>query len=122
METVIAIFGVGTGSVLFTGIFTLIQKRMEIKAAQIASERHVEVAKEESLNALKAEMEILKATIREILHDRLKHLARKHIEVGRVSFEDKDDLEHMYNEYKNMSGNGTHVPALVKRVMELPTY
>lgn len=62
---------------------------------------------------------LIKEGVCALLRDRLLHKLEKCLEGGYCTVEARDDINHMYDIYKVLGGNGT-IPPLIHRVMELP--
>lgn len=54
-----------------------------------------------------------------LIRDRLLHKIEKCLDGGFCSQEMRDNINHMFDIYTRLGGNGT-IPPLIKRVMELP--
>lgn len=57
--------------------------------------------------------------VMEIAYDRIKFLAKRAIEHGRISAEDLEDLDRMHQRYKKLGGNG-YLDTLMGKVKALP--
>lgn len=61
----------------------------------------------------------LKAGMLAILHDRLYQICRYHIHKGLITVDELDNIEHLYNAYHDLGGNGTG-EEIYNRVRRLP--
>lgn len=62
---------------------------------------------------------LIKEGVCALLRDRPLHKLEKCMDGGYCTVEARDDINHMYDIYKVLGGNGT-IPPLIHRVMELP--
>ena len=108
----------GVGTALVGGVFTLLQCRLNQKAAR--EDRAAELGAEES-RELKRLVSVLVEADRTILYDRIKHLGKSYIVRGYVTVEELEDLDLMHEVYHNkekLGGNG-FLDALMKTVHAL---
>lgn len=68
---------------------------------------------------IKSTLRVHKRSNVSILHDKVYRNCREYLKVGYVTVEQLDNLEYLYNSYKEQDGNGTG-DNLYNRVMELP--
>lgn len=54
-----------------------------------------------------------------ILHNKIYRQCAEHLDAGFISIDDLDDLEYLFNAYKNLGGNGTG-ETLYNKVKNLP--
>lgn len=115
MQWLPVILGGGMGTALVGGIFTLLQWRLNRKAAR--EDRAAELGKTES-RELKRLVSVLVEADRTILYDRIKHLGKSYIARGYVTVEELEDLDLMHTVYHDkdkLGGNG-FLDALMKTV------
>ena len=108
----------GVGTALVGGVFTLLQYRLNRKAAR--EDRAVELGVEES-RELKRLVRVLVEADRTILYDRIKHLGKSYLARGYVTVEELEDLDLMHEVYHNkekLGGNG-FLDALMSKVHTL---
>jgi hypothetical protein len=118
VEILLAILGGGVGTALVGGIFTLIQWRLNRKAAR--EDRAAQLGAEES-QELKRLVGVLLEADRTILYDRIKHLGKSYIARGYITVEELEDIDLMHEVYHNkekLGGNG-FLDALMKTVHAL---
>lgn len=106
MEILLAILGGGAGTALVGGIFTLIQFRLNRKAAREdrAAERNGQEFQE-----LKRLVNVLVEADRTILYDRIKHLGKSYIARDYITVEELEDIDLMHEVYHDkdkLGGNG----------------
>lgn len=105
----------GVGTALVGGVFTLLQYRLNRKAAR--EDRAAELGAEES-RELKRLVRVLVEADRTILYDRIKHLGKSYLARGYVTVEELEDLDLMHEVYHNkekLGGNG-FLDALMTKV------
>ena len=105
----------GVGTALVGGVFTLVQYRLNRKAAR--EDRAAELGAEES-RELKRLVRVLVEADRTILYDRIKHLGKAYLARGYVTVEELEDLDLMHEVYHNkekLGGNG-FLDALMTKV------
>lgn len=115
MEWLPVILGGGAGTALVGGVFTLIQWRLNRKAAR--EDRAAEVGGQE-LRELKRLVNVLVEADRTILYDRIKHLGKSYIARGYITVEELEDLDLMHGVYHDkakLGGNG-FLDALMRTV------
>ena len=108
----------GVGPALVGGVFTLLQYRLNRKAAR--EDRAAELGTEES-RELKRLVRVLVEADRTILYDRIKHLGKSYLARGYVTVEELEDLDLMHEVYHNkekLGGNG-FLDALMTKVHTL---
>ena len=125
MEILLAILGGGAGSALVGGIFTLIQWKLNRKAAR---EDRTEAAgtascaqRGKQISELNRLVNVLVEADRTILYDRIKHLGKSYIARGWVTVEELEDIDLMHTVYHDkdkLGGNG-FLDALMKTVHAL---
>ena len=69
-------------------------------------------AKSDKQDALVAGLKVLTV-------DRVRYLGRCYILDGKISLEDRENLEEMYSAYKDLGGNG-HLETIMSEVRRLP--
>lgn len=113
MQIILAILGGGAGTALVGGIFTLIQWRLNRKAAREDRAEAVSTAscaaRGQEIRDLKRLVNVLVEADRTILYDRIKHLGKSYITRGYVTVEELEDLDLMHEVYHNkekLGGNG----------------
>ena len=104
-EIIIAIIGSGVLSVIVSGIFQLITKKMYDKKS-----------KNDETQAQLASMGV---ALREMMLDRIKHVGGTYILKGSVKLSEVEDLKRMHTAYKNLGGNG-FADDVMARVKALP--
>ena len=118
MQTLLAILGGGAGTALVGGIFTIVQWRLNRKAAR--EDRAAQLGAEES-QELKRLVGVLLEADRTILYDRIKHLGKSYIARGYITVEELEDIDLMHGVYHDkdkLGGNG-FLDALMKKVHAL---
>ena len=120
-----AILGGGAGTALVGGIFTLIQWRLNRKAAREdrmeAASTASCAARGQEIRELKKMMDVLVEADRTILYDRIKHLGKSYIARGFITVEELEDIDLMHTVYHDkdkLGGNG-FLDALMKTVHSL---
>ena len=73
-----------------------------------------------SLDEMNQVLVILKNAQQAILRDRIIQMYNIYKEKGYMPIYARESLEHMFNEYKNLGGNGV-IKTLVERLYQLPT-
>lgn len=108
-----AILGGGAGTALVGGIFTLIQWRLNRKAAREdrmeAASTASCAARGQEIRELKKMMDVLVEADRTILYDRIKHLGKSYIARGFITVEELEDIDLMHGVYHDkdkLGGNG----------------
>ena len=61
----------------------------------------------------------LVAGLKVLTVDRVRYLGRGYIMDGKISLEDRENLEEMYSAYKDLGGNG-HLETIMSEVRRLP--
>lgn len=125
MEILLAILGGGAGTALVGGLFTLIQWKLNRRAAK---EDRTEAAgntyctqRGQQIRNLERLVNVLIEADRTILYDRIKHLGKSYIARGYVTVEELEDIDLMHEVYHNkkkLGGNG-FLDALMKTVHAL---
>lgn len=125
MEIVLAILGGGVGTALVGGIFTLIQWRLNRKAAREDRAEEASTAscaaRGQEIRDLKRLVNVLVEADRTILYDRIKHLGKSYIARGYITVEELEDIDLMHGVYHDkdkLGGNG-FLDALMKTVHAL---
>jgi hypothetical protein len=125
VEIVLAILGGGVGTALVGGIFTLIQWRLNRKAAREDRAEEASTAscaaRGQEIRDLKRLVNVLVEADRTILYDRIKHLGKSYIARGYITVEELEDMDLMHEVYHNkekLGGNG-FLAALMKTVHAL---
>ena len=120
-----AILGGGAGTGLVGGIFTLIQWRLNRKAAREdrmeAASTASCAARVQEIRELKKMMDVLVEADRTILYDRIKHLGKSYIARGYITVEELEDIDLMHTVYHDkdkLGGNG-FLDALMQTVHTL---
>lgn len=72
------------------------------------------------LEAIRQDISLLKEALLTITRYRLTRNAQRYLEQGCITIAQRDDLEHLYNSYKALGGNGT-AEALYIQCKKLPT-
>jgi hypothetical protein len=106
VQTLLAILGGGAGTALVGGIFTIVQWRLNRKAAR--EDRAAQLGAEES-QELKRLVGVLLEADRTILYDRIKHLGKSYIARGYITVEELEDIDLMHGVYHDkdkLGGNG----------------
>ena len=62
----------------------------------------------------------LRAGVREMLYDRIKHLGRKYIEAGQVREEDYNSINRMWTVYHDELGGNGFLDGVMDKIEELP--
>ena len=113
MEIVLAILGGGVGTALVGGIFTLIQWRLNRKAAREDRAEEASTAscaaRGQEIRDLKRLVNVLVEADRTILYDRIKHLGKSYIARGYITVEELEDIDQMHEVYHDkdkLGGNG----------------
>jgi hypothetical protein len=117
--------GGGVGTALVGGIFTLIQWRLNRKAAREdlaeATSTASCAARGQEIRDLKRLVNVLVEADRTILYDRIKHLGKSYIARGYITVEELEDIDLMHEVYHNkdkLGGNG-FLDSLMKTVHAL---
>lgn len=92
---IVAIISSGALSALISGIFLIISNRMK-------------------------EDEGIKAGMKMLLYDRIKHLGKFYIHRGNVTLEELNDLHDMHEIYHDQLGGNGFLDSLMHRVESLP--
>ena len=128
MEFLKTFLGGAGGAAIAAGLFALIQWRLTRKAQQEdkAADRQVAncAARGQEIEALHKQVDALIVAEREVMYDRIKHLAKSYIKRSWISVEEYEDLKRMHSVYHNeLRGNGfldalmAEVDQLEKRVL-----
>lgn len=125
MEIVLAILGGGVGTALVGGIFTLIQWRLNRKAAREDRAQAISdnscAARGQQIQNLERLVGVLVVAERTSLYDRIKHLGKSYIARGYITVEELEDIDQMhavYHDKDKLGGNG-FLDALMKTVHAL---
>lgn len=100
MEVWVAIITSSTGAALISLLGTIITNRQHRKRGDGAM------------------LEAIRNGLKTLMYDRVKHLGRKYIQDGEVSFEDRADLVGMHKDAQNLGVNGK-LDSLMQKVLEL---
>jgi hypothetical protein len=113
VELILAIIGGGAGAALVAGVFGLLQWRLNRKAQKedrAADRRQADCsARGKEIEELRRLVKVLCLADRTLLYDRIKYLAKAHIEKGHITVEDLEDLNMMHSVYHDkdkLDGNG----------------
>lgn len=68
----------------------------------------------------KCENLALKNGVQALLRAQIIALYNKYIKIGEMPIYERENLSHLYEEYKKLNGNGV-IESLVDKLMELPT-
>ena len=113
-----AVLGGGAGTALVGGVFTIIQWKLNRRAA--TEDRSCE-ARGKQIGELSRLVEVLVEADRTILYDRIKHLGKSYIRRGYITVEELEDIKLMHEVYHDkdkLGGNG-FLDALMKTVHAL---
>ena len=106
MEILLAVLGGGAGTALVGGVFTIIQWKLNRRAA--TEDRSCE-ARGKQIRELSRLVEVLVEADRTILYDRVKHLGKSYIARGYITVEELEDIDLMHTVYHDkdkLAGNG----------------
>jgi hypothetical protein len=113
VEIVLAILGGGVGTALVGGIFTLIQWRLNRKAAREDRAQAISdnscAARGQQIKNLERLVGVLVVAERTSLYDRIKHLGKSYIARGYITVEELEDIDQMhavYHDKDKLAGNG----------------
>lgn len=113
MEILLAVLGGGMGTALVGGIFTLIQWKLNRRAAQDdrteAASNNNCTQRGQQIRNLERLVNVLIEADRTILYDRIKHLGKSYIARGYVTVEELEDIDLMHTVYHDkdkLGGNG----------------
>ena len=101
-----AVLGGGAGTALVGGVFTIIQWKLNRRAA--TEDRSCE-ARGKQIRELSRLVEVLVEADRTILYDRVKHLGKSYIARGYITVEELEDIDLMHTVYHDkdkLAGNG----------------
>ena len=125
MEILLAILGGGAGTALVGGLFTLIQWRLNRKAAREDRAQAISdnscAARGQQIKNLERLVGVLVVAERTSLYDRIKHLGKSYIARGYITVEELEDIDQMhavYHDKDKLGGNG-FLDALMKTVHAL---
>lgn len=120
-----AILGGGAGTALVGGLFTLIQWRLNRKAAREDRAQAISdnscAARGQQIKNLERLVGVLVVAERTSLYDRIKHLGKSYIARGYITVEELEDIDQMhavYHDKDKLGGNG-FLDALMKTVHAL---
>lgn len=105
---------VGAGIVTIIG--NVIMFKLNRKAVK---EDKADAQIEARLDAQEKDTEALKEGVQALLHDRLYQGATQYLKDGKISKSEMSNMEHLYNSYHNLGGNGTGTE-LFNRIKKLP--
>lgn len=97
---IVAVLTGGIGSGIMSIILAVLQRKWNKNDGQ-----------DQKLNALVDAQKLL-------MLDRVKHLGKRYIERGEISFEDKENVIEMHNAYKRLGGNG-HLDMVMSEIEKL---
>lgn len=104
-EIIIAVIGSGVLSVIVSGVFQLISKKMDDK--------------KEKNDETQAQLASMSVALQEIMLDRIKHVGGQYILKGYARLSEIEDLQRMHTAYKNLGGNG-FADEVMSKVKALP--
>jgi len=116
MNSLFQLLGSGIGVAIVSGVFMLIQSQMQRKSEEKAACKKLTESK---IDELIASVDTMKDTNLVVLHDRIKYLARKHIENGFVPYDARQDVLAMYQIYHERLGGNGNVADLVQRFRDV---
>ena len=125
MEVILAILGGGVGTALVGGIFTVIQWKLNRKAAQedrtAAATTASCTTQDKEFAELKRLVGVLVEADKTILYDRIKHLGKSYIARGFITVEELEDIDLMHTVYhdKDKFGGNGFLDALMSKVHTL---
>jgi hypothetical protein len=105
-DIVISLVGGGFFAALVSGVIQIVLWRMNRKAKLADNDDAAHKA--------------IRAGLRIILYDRIKHLCKVYIARGAVAIEELEDLTAMHNVYHGDLGGNGFLDKLMKQVNELP--
>lgn len=73
-----------------------------------------------NIDALKADIDVLKTGEKWILYDRIRHIGQKYIAAGAVDFDDRRILNEMHTSYHDGLGGNGDLDNLMSEVNRLP--
>lgn len=113
MNILLAVVGGATGAALVSGVFNLIQWKLNRKAKQEDTQQErsnaVCAARGLELQKIQDQMKVALLADRTILYDRIKHIGKSYIARGWVTVEELEDLNLMHSVYHDkdkLNGNG----------------
>lgn len=74
---------------------------------------------DDKTNNVKAKNELIEDALLAILHDKIYVTGSRILKEGTISAEDANNLDHLYQPYKALGGNGT-CERIIKEINELP--
>ena len=123
MNILLAVVGGATGAALVSGVFSLIQWRLNRKAKQEDTQQErsnaVCAARGLELQKIQDQMKVALLADRTILYDRIKHLAKSYIKRKWVSVEEYEDLKRMHKVYHDDLGGNGFLDEIMKEVSKL---
>lgn len=124
MEIFKAILGGAAGAAFITGVFSLIKWCLERKAkkADRKEERSTDDIRkiEARVSETQDTVDNLVIAMRMQMYDRIKQLAKSHIDRGYITVEELEDLDKMHDVYHGpLQGNG-FLSELMEQVHHLP--
>lgn len=102
MEPFVSILGIVLGSSGLSAIVVAVLNRHWSK-----KDRH-----DERIDALVDAQKVL-------MIDRVRHIGQAYISQGRISLDDKENIQEMYQSYKALGGNG-HLATVMAEIERLP--
>lgn len=113
MEFLRTFLGGAGGAAIVTGLYGLIQWRLNRKAQKedkAAEKQESESTRQnDTMKELNRKLDVLFLADRTILYDRIKHLAKSYIARGYITVEELEDLNRMHDVYHDpdkLDGNG----------------
>ena len=113
MEILLAVLGGGAGTALVGGIFTIIQWKLNRKAAREDRKEAADngncTQRGQEIRELKRLVNVLVEADRTIMYDRIKHLGKSYIARGYITVEELEDIDLMhtvYHDQDKLGGNG----------------
>ena len=116
-EIWIALLSCGIGSTLLSGIFTLIQIRMDRK--ERAKDRAHEMS-QKSFQELKKKIDASMRASEIIVRHIMKNAARNHIKEGTISYDERQDLMDLFKVYHDCLGGNGNIATLIEEAKKLP--
>lgn len=113
-EVLVAI--VGGGFALINAVFAAIISVINKKTQKVVTDAQ----QNEEIDALKKDVTAMKEGVLSILRDNIITMHDRQMDEEALPLYMRDALEHSYNAYHALGGNGT-VAALYKELLELPT-
>lgn len=115
MDTEVLVAIVGGGFTLINAVFAAVVGAINKKTQKIVTDAR----QNEEIAALKTDVTAMKEGMLSILRDSIITMHDRQMDAGTLPLYMRDALEHSYNAYHALGGNGT-VAALYKELLELP--